>query len=69
MRKKCISLIGAYHAVHIRRGDKLSHEADKHDVNKYLSMLDFSSVKALYVATDDYKVIDEVKGWLKSYFR
>lgn len=54
-----------YHAIHVRRGDKLNFEAELVNIEKYLENLNFNSVNKLYIATDDFSVIAEVGDYIK----
>lgn len=51
-----------YHAIHVRRGDKLIFEAKSVPIRNYLKKLNFEQVKLLYVASDDYRSLLEVKS-------
>lgn len=51
-----------YHAIHVRRGDKLIFEAKSIPIKNYLEKLNFEQVKLLYVASDDYRSLLEVKS-------
>ena len=53
-----------YHAIHVRRGDKLDFEATRVSAKRYLEKLNFSTVHNLYVATDDYQGILEIRAEL-----
>ena len=55
-----------YHAIHVRRGDKLIFEAKSVPIRNYLKKLNFDQVKLLYLATDDYQSLVEVKSEAKA---
>jgi glycoprotein 6-alpha-L-fucosyltransferase len=54
-----------YGAMHVRRGDKVGHEADKHELDEYMEALqvlhDGTYPKHIFVATDDPHLIDEAR--------
>lgn len=51
-----------YHAIHVRRGDKLIFEAKPVPIRNYLKKLNFEKVQILYVASDDDRSLLEVKS-------
>lgn len=61
------SLNQTYHAIHIRRGDKLKFESEYIVADKYLERLDFKLAQVVYVATDDHEAIVEAQHWLKKH--
>lgn len=59
-----IKKLGDYKAVYIRRGDKLISEAKYISVNDILDIINIKSGEKLFVQTDDFNVIKEIKNVL-----
>lgn len=53
-----------YDAFHIRRGDKLKVEAKLKHISEYVNCLGKQSCKCVFISTDDYDVINEVRDFL-----
>lgn len=53
-----------YHGIHVRRGDKLDHEAKSVEIERYLDKLNFADARIIYVASDDYLSIMQLREQL-----
>jgi hypothetical protein len=53
-----------YHGIHVRRGDKLDHEAGSVEIERYIEKLNFADAKVVYVASDDYSAVTQVREQL-----
>jgi len=61
------SIGGPYKAVYVRRGDKTSGHAKENDpipVADIMKITDISKEDKVFIQTDDYSVIEEIKGLL-----
>lgn len=59
-----LSLNEPYHGIHVRRGDKLNHEAKSVEIERYLDELNFADARIIYVASDDYSAVMQVREQL-----
>jgi len=61
-----LQLPDGYVAVHIRRGDKVGDEDIRYPVEAYFEQLDELAQEAIFVMSDDYGTVDEVRQHLES---
>jgi len=60
-----LELKTGYLSLHIRRGDKLWEEAEKKSIAHYFENISIDNYKQIFIATDDYSSVGEVKEYLK----
>lgn len=62
-----LELPDKYVSIHVRRGDK-SGEIDLFELDKYMKLLkEKSEIKDVFVATDDYSIVEELRNNYKDY--
>ncbi|PMG49640.1 hypothetical protein, partial [Shewanella sp. 10N.286.52.B9] len=59
-----LNLPSSYAAIHVRRGDKLRKEAVLKELYNYIKFLNIDDLKCLYVSTDDFSTISDLKNIL-----
>lgn len=64
--KESLRLPGDYVAVHIRRGDKVGDEDVYYPVELYFEQLGELGHEAIFVMSDDYAAVDDVREHLES---
>ena len=62
-KSKLLDLPKDYIGIHIRRGDKLIETSQIFDLSEYLEIAEKNtSIRNIYISTDDYKVVEELKS-------
>lgn len=64
--QESLSLNCKYLALHIRRGDKLISESEEMPISSYFEKVNLELYDKIFVATDDFSVISEIRSYLLS---
>jgi len=67
--RESLRLPGDYVAIHVRRGDKVGDEDMQYPVERYFEELGQLQNETIFVMSDDYGAVDEVRDYLRSRHR